>query len=403
MSRKKPLKGLLLALFSLLSFSYTQAIADAGIVPNPTDLAPISDVIKAEVDSGRISGAVVIVGNQDGIIYQQAEGNRAIKPEVLAMTADTVFDIASLTKPIATATAIMQLEEQGKLSLDDPVARYWPEFGTNGKEAITLRHLLTHYSGLRADLSMKNRWAGYETALLMIEAERSLAPPGQQFEYSDINFAILGELVRRISGESLDQYCATHIFVPLGMMDSGFLPAERQRPRIAPTEFMGGRLLQGEVHDPMASRMGGVAGHAGVFASAGDLSRFARMLLNSGSLDGVQLLKPETVAKMITPQSPAGKKVQRGLGWDINSPYAVSQGGTQFQVGSFGHTGYTGTAVWIDPKAKVFVIVLTNRVHPYGRGDVKPLRLKVASIVAYALAPQTVLASHEVAEQSVER
>lgn len=357
--------------------------ANPSPVISADDLQPIGKAISEEIDFHNIPGAVVLVGNASGVIYRYAAGNRAVRPTPLPMTADTIFDIASLTKPVVTATAIMQLAEQRLLDIDRPVAYYWPEFAANGKSSITIRQLLTHYSGLRADLDMRQRWQGYNNAISLILEEHPQSTPGTQFLYSDINYAILGELVHRISFEPLDLYAARHIFEPLGMIDTQFNPGEPVKSRIAPTEG----TLHGVVHDPMARRMGGVAGHAGLFSTADDLARFARMLLNNGSLDGVQILRPETVALLASSQSPTGKSILRTLGWDLNSPYAVNQGGTQFPEGTLSHTGYTGTAMWIDPQSHTFVVLLSNRVHPTGRGNIQPLRLKVASIVAYAVIP----------------
>lgn len=303
------------------------------------------------------------------------------------MTPDTIFDLASLTKVVATATAVMQLVEQGKIRLEDPVAQYWPEFAANGKAEITVSELLTHYSGLRGDLDLKPEWSGYETAMRMIVAEQPIAPPGTRWIYSDINFETLGEIVRRVSGQPLDVYCAEHIFKPLGMKDTHFKPARALRRRIAPTEYQKetrGKMLWGEVHDPTAYNMGGVAGHAGLFSTADDLARFAQMLLNGGSLGGAQILSPLSVLKMTTPQSPSGKTAVRGLGWDIDSPHSSTRG-ELFPVGSFGHTGFTGTSIWLDPVSKTYVIILTNRVHPTGKGDVSELRSRVATIAAMAL------------------
>ncbi len=283
----------------------------------------ISRIIKKTIRSGKIPGAVVLIGKQDRVLYRRAFGYRAIKPKKLSMTIDTIFDLASLTKVVATTTALMQLVEEGKLCLEDPVARYWPEFKANGKENITVRELLTHYSGLRPDLDLKPEWSGYDMAIRMIIAEKPVFPPGTNFVYSDINFIILGELVHRISGQPLDVYCAERIFKPLAMKDTGFKPSPTLRKRIAPTQYQNGKtgkLLQGEVHDPTAYKMGGVAGHAGLFSTAGDLSIFAQMLLSGGSYKGARILSPLIVEKMTTPQTPPNKTI-RGLGWDIESAF----------------------------------------------------------------------------------
>jgi len=361
-------------------------------------LAPLASLIEEAIRSGQCPGAVALVGHEGKEVYRRAFGNRAVVPEQVPMTPDTIFDLASLTKVIATTTAMMQLVELGKIRLDDPVVEYWPEFKAYGKEAITVRELLTHFSGLRPDLDLKPEWSGYETALKMILDEQPVAPPGTRFIYSDINFETLGEIVRRVSGQPLDLYCAEHIFKPLGMKDTGFNPAGLLRDRIAPTQYRHGEtgpMLWGEVHDPTAYNMGGIAGHAGLFSTADDLAIFAQMLLNGGTSNGVRLLSPLTVEKMTTPQSPPNAMILRGLGWDLDSPFSSNRG-ELFPIGSYGHTGWTGTSIWIDPVTKTYVILLTNRVHPDGKGDVIGLRVRVATVVASALGPasaEQVLAS----------
>jgi uncharacterized protein YbbC (DUF1343 family)/CubicO group peptidase (beta-lactamase class C family) len=359
-------------------------------------LAAIASVVEEAIRTGKCPGAVVVVGQHGRVIYRKAFGHRALVPEVLPMTVHTIFDLASLTKVVATTTAIMQLVEQGKIALSAPVSDYWPEFKANGKEDISVRELMTHYSGLPPDLELKPAWSGYETAMKMIVDEQPMVPPGSRFIYSDINFETLGELVRRVSGEPLDIYCSKHIFKPLGMQETRFKPPATLRQRIAPTQYGDkGKMLWGEVHDPTAYHMGGVAGHAGLFSTADDLTIFAQMLLNGGSYKRTRILSPLTVEKMTSPQTPPDKMVVRGLGWDLDSPFASNRG-ELFEVGSFGHTGFTGTDIWIDPVTKTYIIILTNRVHPDGKGDVVPMRTKIATLVAAALGPasaEQVLAS----------
>src|SRR5439155_26696892 len=326
--------------------------------------------------------------NRGRVVYRKAFGRRALVPKPLPMRADTIFDLASLTKVVATTTAVMQLVEQGKIRLEQPVAEYWPEFKANGKDDITVRELMTHYSGLRGDLDLKPAWSGYETALRMIVAETPIAPPGTRFIYSDINYETLGELVRRVSGQPLDLYCREHIFRPLGMKNTMFRPLASLRLRIAPTQYEAGgsgKMLWGEVHDPTAHAMGGGAGHAGLFSTADDLAVFAQTLLDGGRYKGARILSPVAVEKMTTPQTPYGKMLVRGLGWDIDSYYASNRGDL-FPVGSFGHTGFTGTSIWIDPFSKTYVILLTNSVHPDGQGNVATLRAEVADIAGAAFA-----------------
>ncbi len=352
-------------------------------------LAPIAEIVEEAMISGKIPGAVVLIGNQGKVVYRHAFGNRAIEPKKLPMRLDTIFDLGSLTKVIATTTALMQLVEKGKLRLEAQVAAHWPEFKANGKEEITVRQLLTHYSGFRSTLDLKPEWSGYSTALRMIVAEKPAFPPGTRFVYSDINFIILGELVHRISGQPLDVYCTENIFKPLGMKDTGFKPSPALRSRIAPTRYQSRnkeKLLWGKVYDPIAYNMGGVAGHAGLFSTADDLSTFAQTLLDGGTTKGVCILSPLTVEKMTTPQTPPNKMALRGLGWDIDSPFASNRG-ELFPVGSYGHTGFTGTSIWIDPVSKTYIIILTNRVLLDGKGDVIPLRSQIATFVASALGP----------------
>ena len=351
-----------------------------------SDLEPIGDIVRAQIEAGRIPGAVVVIGQGNGVVYRRAFGYRELKPRRIAMTPDTIFDLASLTKPVATSIALMQLQGRGKLDLDAPVARYWPGFARNGKERITVRELMTHYSGLAPDLDLASKWTGYGTALGMIETARPLNPPGTHYEYSDVNFEALGEVVRRVSGMPLDAYCAAHIFRPLEMTDTEFRPPADERDRIAPTLFVDGRLRLGEVHDPTAARMGGVAGHAGLFSTADDLAVFARMLLNGGRWRGVRILSPRSIDEMTTPESPGGAVRLRGLGWDLAAPFASNRE-QMLPAGSYGHTGFTGTMLWIDPVSDTFVVILTNRTYPNGNGDAGPLRNEILTLVSERIGP----------------
>lgn len=374
----------------LLLWPGSLAAAQNHVWPGDKRLEAIAPVVEEAIRAGKCPGAVVLIGHDGKVVYRRAFGDRSLVTKKELMTVDTIFDLASLTKVIATTTALMQLVEQGKIRLEDPVAEYWPEFKANGKDEITIRELMTHYSGLRGDLSLEPEWSGYETAIERIIAETPIAPPGTRFIYSDINYETLGEIVRRISGQPLDVYCAEHIFKPLGMKDTRFKPLDDPavaRDRIAPTQHQHGttgKILRGEVHDPTAYNMGGVAGHAGLFSTADDLALFAQMILNGGELNGVRILSGASVEKMSVPQTPPGKMAVRGLGWDIDSPYS-SVRGELFPVGSFGHSGWTGTSIWIDPFSKTFLILLTNSIHPDGKGNVIALRSKVATIVAGAL------------------
>ena len=300
------------------------------------------------------------------------------------MTDDTIFDGASLTKVIATTPAIMLLVERGKLRLDDKVNRWILGFEAHGKGAVTVRHLLTHTSGLRPGLSSKPSWSGLAKAIDLAKAERLTAQPGTQFRYSDINFILLGEIVQLASGQLLDEFTSKHIYRRLGMRDTGFLPPFKKRSRVAPTERVDGEILHGIVHDPTARRMDGVAGHAGLFTTAADLSRFAHMMLNGGKLNGRRVFKRETVQLMTSVHTPEGMKTKRGLGWDIDSPYS-SPRGNHFKIGGYGHTGWTGGSLWVDPSTKTTVILMTSRTHPDGKGNVIALRREVATLAAEAL------------------
>ncbi len=345
-------------------------------------LGAVDSIIQQAIADGNIPGAVLLVGHNGAVIYRKAYGSRALEPKRELMTPDTIFDLASLTKVIATTTAVMQLVERGKVRMNDPVAKYLPEFVQNGKEDITVRQLLTHYSGLEPDLDLKAPWDGKETAYRMAFAETPAQAPGSGFTYSDINFIVLGALVERVSGETLEAYTAKHIFAPLKMTQTRFVPPALWRAKIAPTQYdESEHMLRGVVHDPTARRMGGVAGHAGLFSTADDLAKFAQALLNGGG----GILSAVAVEKMTSPEQPPAAPVLRGFGWDIDSPFSSNRGDL-LPVGSFGHTGFTGTSVWIDPTTRTYIILLTNAVHPRGKGNAIALRSKVATEVAAALA-----------------
>ena len=340
--------------------------------------AEIATIVNEEIAKGRLPGAVIVLGVRERVVLRRAFGDRSLAPSRQPATLDTIYDAASLTKVMATAIAIQQLAEQGAIELDKQAAAYWPEFGANGKAAITVRQLLTHYSGLPPGIAASG-WSGREGALAVIAALRPSVPAGAHFTYSDVDFIVLGELVRRISGQPLKAYAAQHIFQPLGMRDTSYLPSPSLRERIAPADYEAGGLRWGEVQDPVAYRMGGVAGHAGVFTTADDLARLARMMLGEPLADGSPVLSPRSIAAMTRPQSPEGGASLRGLGWDIDSPYA-SFLAPHFQVGSFGHTGYTGTALWLDAATRSYLIVLSNRLHPDSKGNVLPLLRRVSAV-----------------------
>jgi uncharacterized protein YbbC (DUF1343 family)/CubicO group peptidase (beta-lactamase class C family) len=337
-------------------------------------------LVQQQIESQVITGAVLLVGHDGRIVHQKAFGLRATVPRSEPMTLDTIFDLASLTKVVATAPSVMRLVQYGQVRLDDPVAHYIPEFGANGKDGVTVRQLLTHYSGLRPDIDLNPPWMGTEAALRLAHEEKLQAPPGSVFVYSDTNFMVLAELVHRVGGMTLDKYSEVHVFQPLGMKRTRFLPPKDWVNKIAETYAPDRKqILRGVVHDPRADRMGGVAGHAGLFSTAGDLALYAQALISrKGILDG------DIIEKMTTPQQPPNATEVRGLGWDIDSSFSSNRGAL-LPVGSFGHTGFTGTSMWIDPFTDTYVILLANSVTPRQGPQMISLRSRVATAVAAAL------------------
>lgn len=396
------------------SVAQTSTAATATAAPVATDFAAVDRLIEDGIAQKKLPGAVLVVGHGGREVYERAYGNRAEEPSVEPMTTDTIFDMASLTKCLVTTTAVMQLYEQGKVALDAPVMTYLPEFGVNGKDKVTVRELLTHYSGLPPDVKLSDAWTGKDEGVRRAMTSGLDTPPGTAFKYSDINFITLGVLVERLSGERLDEYAQRHIFGPLHMTETTYLPPASLMGRIAPTAYNDdkpvgdGKLLRGTVHDPTTRRMGGVAGHAGVFSTAHDVSVFAQALLDRrAGRPSAFPLKQATVELMTTPEQPghvpsdldqpagggavtypsrSGREV-RGLGWDIDSAFSRPRGEV-FPVGSFGHTGFTGTSLWMDPGSDTYVVLLANAVHPRGRPPISHLRGDVATAVARALGVQ---------------
>jgi uncharacterized protein YbbC (DUF1343 family)/CubicO group peptidase (beta-lactamase class C family) len=344
------------------------------------NFSPVDLLVQEQINNQVITGAVLLVGHGGKIVHQKAFGLRATSPRAEAMTLDTIFDLASLTKVVATTPSVMRLVQYGQVRLDEPVEHYIPDFGMNGKDAVTVRQLLTHYSGLRPDIDLNPYWVGRDAAFRLAHEEKLQAPQGSIFIYSDTNFIVLGELVQRLSGLPLDQYASVHIFQPLGMKHTRFLPPPEWKNKIAET-FAPDRkqVLRGVVHDPRADRMGGVAGHAGVFSTAGDLALYAQALISRK-----QILDGDIIEKMTTPQQPPNATEVRGLGWDIDSSFSSNRGAL-LPVGSFGHTGYTGTSLWIDPYTNTYVILLTNSVLPRQGPAIISLRSRVATAVAGVL------------------
>lgn len=366
---------------------------------NPEPVAAVDHAVEAAIADRRLPGAVYHL-ERGGAIYERGYGRLSYDEDAAAVARDTVFDVASLSKVLVTAPAVLMLAEEGKIDLEAPLVRYFAECGGDGKEAITIRHLLTHVSGLKSGLPAKPAWQGQTAALSLACGQSVTHPPGSFFRYSDINYILLGLLVERTAGMPLDRFAQERIFAPLGMRHTGYRPLERMPAAvIAPTQrgaseaaqlptahgdLAPGAPLQGVVHDPTVRRMGGVAGSAGVFSTVGDVARFGRMLLGNGKLDGVRILKPESVRLLTTVQSPSGIVALRGMGMDIDSPYAKRPRGDRYPIGSYGHTGFTGCILWVDPQSQSFYVFLSNRVYPDDRSVVLPLYAQLGTLSAQA-------------------
>ncbi|WP_235430313.1 exo-beta-N-acetylmuramidase NamZ domain-containing protein [Cupriavidus pauculus] len=342
--------------------------------------------MSAEVTDGHVVGAVVLVGDANGTLYRHATGDRVVGPITEAMTVDTGFDLASLTKPVATATAVLQLAERGELALDRPATTYWPAFGQHGKDHITVRELLTHTSGLPAGVS-SSRVLRNKAAVLRDIVTMSPAAAGKQVLYSDLNYVVLGEIVQRVSGKTLDAWCTLHVFAPLGMHHTTFRPGASNT---APTSQRGGAPIARAVHDPIAAALDGVAGNAGLFSNADDLARYAQMLLQDGiSLDrGTRILSHESVTLMFTPATLDASGPMRSVGWAIEAPLVPNRYRT-VPAGAVSHLGYTGTGLWVDLVTRRYVVILTSRLYPNATGDASTLRSNVLGALASAAAPMT--------------
>jgi uncharacterized protein YbbC (DUF1343 family) len=381
--------------------------------PPAPRMVAIDAAVEESISRGELPGAVVLVGNRDRVVFRKAYGNRAVLPAREPMTVDTVFDVASLTKPVATATSVMILVERGKVALRDPVVRYIPEFAPEGgdREKVTVEQLLTHRAGLPPDDPIE-LYTGTRAEIFERKYRQPLeAAPGSRFRYSDVGYEVLGELVRRVSGEPLDRFAGENVFRPLGMRDSHFRPVAASRflgekmgltdiswppiSRIAPTERREDRWMRGEVHDPRAYAVGGVAGHAGLFSTADDLSRYCRMVLGGGKLGRARVLSPLGVEALTRPRF-YGDDDLRALGWDVATAWSRNRGDL-FPPGSFGHTGFTGTSLWLDPSSGTYVVFLSNHLHPDGKGGVIRLRGLVSTIVAASLSTDTRAAARRLA------
>jgi CubicO group peptidase (beta-lactamase class C family) len=326
------------------------------------DTGPITTIdflLEQSISRNTIAGGVVLVGNHEGIIYGTAQGRLSTSADAPPLNERTIFDVASLTKVLATTPAVMKLLEEKQISLMDPITRWFPEFSGSGREDITILNLLTHTSGLN-DIELAGS-KPLSNAIIEVASQKKWYLPGKRFHYADINFILLGEMVRRVSGVGLDVFCREQINLPLGALKTMFLPPESLSGSIAPTQAANRELLSGAVQDANSRRLGGIAGHAGLFSSAADIARFARMILNGGVLDGQRIFSDHTVAQMTAPYFYSNGKIVRGLGWDINSPFS-SPRGNYFSDMSFGHTGYSGSSLWIDPQRDLFVVLLTIRL-----------------------------------------
>lgn len=347
-------------------------------------LEAIEPLVAEAIEQEKLPGCVVAIGRTGGVAYCRAFGRRQLQPADESMTTDTVFDMASLTKPVATATSVMKLVEDGQVRLRSAAADYVPEFAAGGKDRISVEQLLTHHTGLVPDNPLGDYQHGVEEAWRRIFELKPIEKPGTKFIYSDVNFEVLGALVERVSGMSLDEYARRHVFEPLGMTETGFRPTQALRERAAPSEQRDGQWLRGEVHDPRSALLGGVAGHAGLFSTAADLARYCDAMLRTvRSPDAPALpLSHAAAVEMIRPRNVSGD--HRALGWDSASRYSSNRG-ELFSDAAFGHGGFTGTAMWIDPELDLFVIFLSNRLHPDGSGSVNDLAGRIGSVAAAAI------------------
>ncbi len=355
-----------------------QVIFPGEMNVDPLHLPAIKPLVEQGIAKGEFAGCVIALGRTEGLFYLEAFGDRQIEPTRIAMTTDTLFDLASLTKPVATATSVMRLVEQGKIRLTDPVAMYLPEFAANDKEAITIEQLLIHAGGLIPDNSLDDFYGTREEMLTRTLAGKPTVPPGTQFQYTDVGYMALGALVEKVSGQSLKDFAAEQIFIPLEMEETGFLPPPKLAARAAATERRDGRWLVGEVHDPRTAKLGGVAGHAGLFSTAQDLALYAWGIMNRIE----DPIGHATFQEMTRPREIGG--VKRCLGWDSRSRYSINRPDLMTPA-AFGHGGFTGTSMWIDPELDLFVIFLSTRLHPDGVGNVNDLAGRIGNIAAGAI------------------
>ena len=371
-----PVRWLVVLIFL---FRTAAAVAGASPVPPKGGTEKIDHLLESAIGRGLIAGGVVLVGNRQGVLFEKAYGRQSPEPGARPMTVDTIFDLASLTKVVATTPAIIRLAQEGRLSLVEPIRKWFPELAGNGKDELLVMHLLTHTSGLD-DFPLRSA-APLASAIEGVAAQKLKGEIGSRFHYADINFILLAELVRRITGFGLDTYAQQRFYIPMGMDDTLFNPGADKQARCAPTWGNDCALPAGQPQDYLSRQLGGVAGHAGLFSTAADLSRFCRMILSEGRVAGGMVLQERSVRQMTAPYFSRGGEVVRGLGWDIASPYSAPRG-NGFSRASFGHTGYSGTSLWLDPGADLFVILLTSRLEYRKKGDFNQLRSDLSSLAA---------------------
>ncbi|MFK7819343.1 MAG: serine hydrolase domain-containing protein, partial [Planctomycetaceae bacterium] len=355
----------------------------AAVGMNELVLERIDTVVAEGLRRKLMPGCVVLIARDQRIVFHRAYGSKRLKPSVEPMTVDTVFDMASITKPVATATSVMKLVELGKIEINAPVAEYIPEFAAKGKGDVTILQLLTHQAGLIPDNSIRDYDNGAEEAFRRIYDLSFYRPPGTKFVYTDVGFILLADVVKRVSGLNVDEFSRKHVFKPLGMTETGYLPTANLKKRAAPTEKRDGKWMQGEVHDPRAFRLGGVAGHAGLFSTADDVAIYAAMMTNGGTLNGTKILEPQTVQTMTKAYTIADGN-QRGLGWDKRTGFSYNRGDL-LSAAAFGHGGFTGTVLWMDPELNLTFVFLSNRVHPDGKGSVNRLAGRIATLAAASI------------------
>lgn len=349
--------------------------------------AELNALVQEAVDAGAAPGAVALIGRGDELLAASCVGARALEPQREVLEPDTLFDLASLTKPIATATSVLKLVERDAVDLDAPLARYLPEFARNGKQSITVEQLLRHCGGLIADNALSDYAEGPARAWEQICALAPAHAPGSTFEYSDVGYIALGLLVERVSGEALDVFARREVFEPAGMLATTFRPAAELHERCAPTQKRGESWMRGEVHDPRALALGGVAGHAGLFSTAHDVARWCRMLLGGGAIDGRRVLSQASARALLEPRWLVGGRGGRTLGLDCDTAYSSPRGELFPRGVSVGHTGFTGTSLWLDPSSRGWCVLLTSRLHPAGEGDVRELRRRFGTLAARAIGP----------------